>query len=124
MFFLELILNRLVVTLALCGSLTACTSNPKETIFDISGSTMAEMFSIEKPASGMIGMSDGDLSSFTRTADRELEQLFPELPNPRLVMYVFPHLTEEGAPIPGYATSFYLYDKARVFAIPGEVAPQ
>jgi conjugative transfer region lipoprotein (TIGR03751 family) len=64
---------------------------------------------------------DGDLAGYTRTADTEVQSLFPRLPNPTLVMYVFPHLsTEEGHPVPGYATSFPMYERAQ-YVLPGEV---
>jgi conjugative transfer region lipoprotein (TIGR03751 family) len=61
-----------------------------------------------------------DLAGYTRTAQTEIEAIFPELPNPTLVMYVFPHLTGgERAPVPGYSTSFRMYEGAE-YALPGE----
>ena len=62
----------------------------------------------------------GDLSGFVRDAYNELDRHFPRLPNPTLVMYVFPHLTgPERVPIPGYATTFTLY-RHNEYAMPGE----
>ncbi|MCB1809649.1 MAG: TIGR03751 family conjugal transfer lipoprotein [Candidatus Competibacteraceae bacterium] len=63
-----------------------------------------------------------ELAGYTRTAYNEIENLFPTLPNPTLVMYIDPHLSEAGYPIPGYATAFTLYEKTE-FALPGEVPP-
>lgn len=64
---------------------------------------------------------EGDLAGYTRTAYNELEMLFPRLPNPTLVMYVFPHLAgPERVPVPGYATAFPLYERVE-YALPGEV---
>ena len=60
-----------------------------------------------------------DMAGYTRTAEREINNLFPTLPNPILVMYVFPHVSG-GAPVPGYATRFSMYP-ADQFAMPGEV---
>lgn len=60
------------------------------------------------------------LTAYTRTAQNEINQLFPELPNPQMTFYVFPHLVEEGAPVPGYTTAFRLYD-TDYYALPGEV---
>ena len=61
-----------------------------------------------------------DLSGFVRDAYRELDRHFPRLPNPTLVMYVFPHLSgPERVPIPGYATTFTLYRHVE-YALPGE----
>lgn len=58
--------------------------------------------------------------SYTRTAESEISQQFPRLPNPDLVMYVFPHLTAEGTlPVPGYSTVFPLYNRVQ-YALPGE----
>jgi conjugative transfer region lipoprotein (TIGR03751 family) len=62
----------------------------------------------------------GDLSGFVRDAYHELDRHFPRLPNPTLVMYVFPHLAgDERVPIPGYATTFTLY-RYTEYALPGE----
>jgi conjugative transfer region lipoprotein (TIGR03751 family) len=63
-----------------------------------------------------------DVSDYTRTAKNEIDNLFPTLENPDLVMYVFPHLTsDERLPVPGYATSFPLFERTE-FALPGESA--
>lgn len=63
---------------------------------------------------------DQDLSGFVRDAYRELDRHFPRLPNPTLVMYVFPHLAGvQRVPIPGYATTFSLYRHTE-YALPGE----
>ena len=62
---------------------------------------------------------DGALHGYTRDADNEIDAIFPRLPNPTLVMYVFPHLAG-GAPVPGYATAFPLYEGVE-YGLPGEV---
>lgn len=61
-----------------------------------------------------------DLDGYTREAHTEIQSIFPELPNPTLVMYLFPHLAENGTPVPGYSTTFTMYDKTH-YALPGEV---
>ncbi len=63
-----------------------------------------------------------DLAGYTRDAANEIKLIFPRLPNPELVLYVFPHFSPKGRPVPGYATSFLLYDKDE-YALPGEIAP-
>ena len=69
-----------------------------------------------------LGDNDVDLAGYSRTAHTELETIFPRLPNPTLVMYVFPHLAgAERVPVPGYATTFTLYDRVE-YALPGEVS--
>ena len=68
-----------------------------------------------------LGDNDVDLAGYSRTAHAELETIFPRLPNPTLVMYVFPHLAgSERVPVPGYATTFTLYERVE-YALPGEV---
>lgn len=58
--------------------------------------------------------------AYTRTAANEIYSQFHRLPNPDLVMYVYPHLAgSEGAPVPGYSTVFPLYNKVQ-YAMPGE----
>ncbi|MDG6398404.1 TIGR03751 family conjugal transfer lipoprotein [Pseudomonas quasicaspiana] len=67
-------------------------------------------------------LSDGDTNhaSYTRTAQNEIYSQFKRLPNPDLVMYVFPHLAgTDPAPIPGYSTVFPLYQRVQ-YAMPGE----
>ncbi len=62
-----------------------------------------------------------DLGGYLRDAYNELDAHFPRLPNPTLVMYVFPHLAgAERVPVPGYATTFPMYRQVE-YALPGEV---
>jgi hypothetical protein len=49
-----------------------------------------------------------------------LRQGFARLPNPDLVMYVFPHLARGRYPVPGYYTVFPMYESAP-YALPGEM---
>lgn len=57
-----------------------------------------------------------DYDQVTRSASDEIEQLFPTLPNPTLVMYVYPHIVDH-MPVPGYSTAFPLYERVE-FAEP------
>lgn len=58
--------------------------------------------------------------NYTRLAENEIKSQFQRLPNPDLVMYVYPHLSgTEGAPVPGYSTVFPFYNKVQ-YAMPGE----
>ncbi|MCF6204048.1 MAG: TIGR03751 family conjugal transfer lipoprotein [Methylococcaceae bacterium] len=59
-------------------------------------------------------------SDYTRTEAKELNGIFPRLPNPDLCMYVYPHLSGENATIPGYTSCFSMYDKNE-YALPGEM---
>ena len=64
------------------------------------------------------------LQGYTRDAFNEIDVLFPRLPNPTLVMYIFPHLAgDAGAPVPGYTTAFPMYEQVE-YVLPGEVPSQ
>jgi conjugative transfer region lipoprotein (TIGR03751 family) len=55
---------------------------------------------------------------YTRDAMNEQTQLFSVLPNPKIAIYVFPHLaTRDNAPVPGYTTSVTLYPRDE-YALP------
>lgn len=59
-------------------------------------------------------------SSYTRTAQNEIHAEFRRLPNPDLVMYVFPHLAGTvQVPIPGYSTVFPMHRRTH-YSMPGE----
>ena len=63
-----------------------------------------------------------DLHANGRETIKDIDARFPRLPNPTLVMYVYPHLAaDEKVPVPGYATSFPMYASVE-YALPGEVA--
>ena len=55
--------------------------------------------------------------SFTVEMDRRLHRDFKVLANPRLVLYVYPHLTAAGTPIPGYATWFHVFERGPVLEV-------
>ncbi|RRD56503.1 TIGR03751 family conjugal transfer lipoprotein [Comamonadaceae bacterium OH2545_COT-014] len=50
-----------------------------------------------------------------------LQQRFARVPNPDLVMVVYPHLARGRYPVPGYVTVFPMYEQTH-YALPGEVA--
>ncbi|WP_397458521.1 TIGR03751 family conjugal transfer lipoprotein [Pseudomonas asplenii] len=61
-----------------------------------------------------------DQAIYTRTAQSEIYRQFQRLPNPDLVMYVFPHLAgSDPVPVPGYSTVFPLHQRVH-YALPGE----
>ena len=62
----------------------------------------------------------GVQTRYTRTAQNEIYRQFHRLPNPDLVMYVFPHLAgTDPVPVPGYSTVFPFYQRVQ-YALPGE----
>ena len=67
-----------------------------------------------------LSSDDRDLQGYVRDAFNELDAHFPRLPNPTLVLYVFPHLVgDERVPVPGYATTLPLFRRVE-YALPGE----
>ena len=121
------------VTAVVCAGLTACTTSGHAIPQD--GLTMAQVYeeamqhsngtTLEQARDTVQPLalnSNDNHSAYARTTENEINNLFPQLPNPQLTMYVYPHLAGlDQAPIPGYATAFLLYDKAH-YALPGEIA--
>ena len=118
-------------------SLAGCAGS-KDTILPSDGATMKTIYARHFSDIGMrdtmsvrkelksrpLETDVADLAGYLRDAFNELEAHFPRLPNPTLVMYVFPHLVgEERVPVPGYATTFPMYRQVE-YALPGEVPTQ
>ena len=60
--------------------------------------------------------------AYTRTPKNDISSQFSALPNPNIVMYVYPHQAGSGdnrMPVPGYSTVFPLYQHV-YYAMPGE----
>lgn len=111
--------------------LSGC-STSKEKMFPHSSETMNDIYN--KKAGGASQLFDNRLQlrrevdnltqnvevvTHTRTAEQEINNLFQRLPNPDLVMYVYPHLSDGKVPIPGYSTVFPFYVEVQ-YAMPGE----
>jgi conjugative transfer region lipoprotein (TIGR03751 family) len=67
-----------------------------------------------------VAPGDGDTQRYG-SAVEPLRQRFARVPNPELVMVVFPHLAKGQYPVPGYVTVFPMYEQANLYALPGEV---
>ena len=110
---------------------SSCTSSGLVSPLPDSGLTIREILLGRSPDDPLDGDqeqhdelpdSTAGLHGYTRDAYNELDTRFPRLPNPILIMYVFPHLSGELTPIPGYSTMFPLYEHP-VYALPGETQP-
>ena len=77
--------------------------------------------SLRRPLTEMdVQVAPAEQMRYTRTARNEVYRQFQRLPNPDLVMYVYPHLAgTDPVPIPGYTTVFPLYQRVQ-YAMPGE----
>jgi len=125
----------LITALGLINALLAGCANTKETVLPQDGPSMKAIYErhihemgeqdplVIRKALGERPVTDGDdaLQGYSRELTNEIDTIFPRLPNPTLVMYVYPHLAgDEQVPVPGYATTFPMYDQVE-YALPGEV---
>lgn len=126
-----------MLVVALISGLAGCMAPTKDDLLPQDGPTMEEVYRnhIQKGQGGSGGQGvqhvgikervmrsgDRDLDGYTRDAQNEIQATFPRLPNPTLVMYVYPHLsTSSQLPVPGYSTAFPLYERPQ-YALPGEM---
>lgn len=121
----------LVVTVFLEALLSGCTTcanaipNHEPTMAEIYEQTLYDTNSesIEKARLHVQKIQQAALNQSNpkaETAEYETTP-FPMLPNPPLIMYVYPHLSSENeAPVPGYKTAFNLYER-NYYAMEGEV---
>ncbi|HAF2162371.1 TPA: TIGR03751 family conjugal transfer lipoprotein [Salmonella enterica] len=124
-----------LATVMLSGVLLAGCSSSKEAILPAGDNTMLDLWQ-HRSGSAQQGAQARDAlrrplteperqgdrtqaESYSRTQESELSQQFPRLPNPDMVMYVFPHLADGSAPVPGYSTVFPFYTHTQ-YALPGE----
>lgn len=63
---------------------------------------------------------DGDTQRYW-SALEPMRNRFSRVPNPDLVMVVYPHLSRGKYPVPGYVTVFPMYEQADLYALPGEL---
>ena len=122
-----------LLAVVLTSLLLAGCATTKESVLPQDGPTMKTIY--DRHMSGLqragprAGMRGAPLAQagiahyhgFVREAANELETRFPRLPNPTLVMYVYPHLSgPQRSPVPGYVTTFPFYERIE-YALPGEV---
>ncbi len=133
--------ERLLVVVAITA-LAGCATS-KEKLLTHGGDTMLDIWNQETGGAAAGGRASRELldarqtlrrpltdagvqaapgvqARYTRTAQNEIYRQFHRLPNPDLVMYVFPHLAgTDPVPVPGYSTVFPLYQRVQ-YALPGE----
>ncbi len=109
--------------------LTACqTPTPQKEIFRPDIPSMSELVNgmthsdtdVSITRSHFGRSSGGNVHQWSRSQATEISNLFPTIDNPRINIYVYPHITERGDPVPGYSTAFYLFTESGQFALPGE----
>lgn len=115
-------INSLVILLTACSS-----SDRKQTVFGDSLPTIKQVYQqqlsqeVADKIDNLRAIQDkhGDLQGDSLISYRHLRQQFPRLPNPALLLYVYPHLTPAGTPVPGYYTVFPFY-REQQYALPGD----
>ncbi len=119
-----------LITAGLISLYLAGCAGSKETVLPQNGPDMKTIYNNHMQGMnqspnqdiGTLRTGIGHYDGYIRDAANEIDTLFPRLPNPTLVMYVFPHLAgEDRTPVPGYVTTFPLYERVE-FALPGEVS--
>ncbi|WP_156294427.1 TIGR03751 family conjugal transfer lipoprotein [Serratia oryzae] len=127
--------QRVLPLLCLAVLLTGC-STTKDEMLPPGDSTMLELWqnkgsstrtATEARSTLRRGLTDDDSAvrqaieeSYTRTAENEIQQVFPRLPNPDMVIYIYPHMAGNApAPVPGYSSVFPFYSRVQ-YALPGE----
>lgn len=122
---------RVILTICLSLLMASCSTTKQEmfphdenkTIMDIwHGSNSANLELIDarsilrRPVIDLVDIQ----STYSRDSVNEIKSQFARLPNPDLVMYVYPHLAgSDPVPVPGYTTIFPLHTKVQ-YAMPGE----
>lgn len=112
--------NTLVVLIAIF--ISGCGSTPKGVIFDKDNPTMESILQ---------GNTKGSLTFTDKAHDRDEsfahngtahpnQNVFRELDNPTLFLYIEPHVTNAGTYLPGMTVPYKQYNKVE-FALPGEL---
>ena len=108
----------LLLSTLLCG----CGSAPKKVIFDTNNPTMESI--LQGNASSTLTYTEkahGQRESLAHNRTENSDQnVFRELDNPTLFLYIEPHVTQGGTYLPGMTVPFKQYNKVE-FALPGEL---
>ena len=115
----------LIISLA-CLISTGCTTSSAD-LYDENSVTLKQLQSQRGSSHGEAGLkdkvslwSDNQLQAFSRTQANELENIFPQMPNPTIYIYIDPHITQGGLPIPGVTTKTKMMMRDQ-YALPHEV---
>jgi len=111
-----------VAVLLLAALISACVSSPKKVIFDENNPTMESI--LQGNASSPLTYTDKAQSRSESLAYNGSvnpnQNVFRELDNPTLFLYIEPHVTKGGTYLPGMTVPYKQYNKVE-FALPGEL---
>lgn len=121
-------MNKTLILLVTAIWISGCSTSEPLKKMQTNGQSTAELMrnhSLQQKTSPAPGrsMHDYNYTQHMRTSLNEMDMLFPRLPNPTLVMFVYPHMSQAGVPVPGYTTAFPLFDSVE-YALPGEMPIQ
>jgi len=128
-------MDRMMIFSALAACLLAGCSTSQETLLPVDantsmmtlwsqrgGSTQAlteQRSQLRRPLNDPAALTR-EQQGYTRSAAGEIQSQFVRLPDPDMVMYIFPHLAgDDAVPVPGYSTVFPFYTRVQ-YAMPGE----
>lgn len=119
--------SRMSLLALFAASLAACsvTQPSSDKLLPDAGPTTAELISGQKSRvsayfgngvqADYLGMplTEGYApnSAYSLAHVNELKRDFRQVPNPEIVAYVFPHISDGELPVPGYFTMFHLYER-------------
>lgn len=119
--------SRMSLLALFAASLAACsvTQPSSDKLLPDAGPTTAELISGQKSRvsayfgngvqADYLGMplTEGYApnSAYSLAHVNELRRDFRKVPNPEIVAYVFPHISDGELPVPGYFTMFKLYER-------------
>lgn len=86
---------------------------------DAQGTVAARVALQASSQARLAGSGDARQSAYW-SALEPMRQRFARLPNPDLVMVVYPHLAQGRYPVPGYVTTFPMYEEIH-YVLPGEL---
>jgi len=104
------------------GLLSGCGGNPKPTIFNDANPSMESLLAINqssKVAFPQASVTRSEAIAHSSTVHPN-QNVFRELENPTLFLYIEPHVTQSGTYIPGMTVPYKLYQQVE-FALPGEL---
>lgn len=114
-----------LIPILIASLLSACSTTPKsEQLLPDSGPTTLELLGVGSESGDYYGngvradylgtplvSAYAPNNNYSFAHVDELRRDFHQVPNPQIVAYVYPHLTGDDMPVPGYYTMFNLYDQ-------------
>lgn len=101
--------------------ISGCSTTPKKAIFESDAPPLRSILGVKgsKPTFAPKAIGRQESLEYNGYANPN-ENVFSELSNPTLLLYIEPHQTEKGNYVPGVVVPYKLYNKVE-FALPGEL---